>query len=162
MMPYIMTTKHLTPDGLGVTKRNAQRTFATLERARYGAESALIDYLQRTGEMPAREFLLAARGLPETGGTVGPLPDRTLIEVERISIERDQEVTALCADYGRRELAGRLLDAEAKTENVVRAARWVLACYDAKIAGQPVRGLGEAWEGLRHVLALSREETPHV
>jgi hypothetical protein len=83
--PYIVTTKRERPLELAAPDLTdipiSRRAVATLAKARHDAELALVDYKARTGAMPERRFILAARTIAESGGTVGPLPDGTLIEV---------------------------------------------------------------------------------
>lgn len=60
----------------------SRRAVGTLDEARHDAELAMVR-AKGDGPMPSREQILAVRGLPEQGGTVGPLPDGTLITVTR-------------------------------------------------------------------------------
>jgi hypothetical protein len=85
-MPYIITTKRPNecPSRVGFAddmRVTGRRAVATLEEARDGS----IDIVRHAGP-PVGEYFEAekiANRLPESGGTVGPLPDGTLIEVER-------------------------------------------------------------------------------
>jgi hypothetical protein len=74
-MPYIVTTKQRVPnwDGVGDAPlmRGFRRAVATLEKARDTIR-------EQTG------YFYDGK-LPESGGTVGPLPDGTEIEVERMT-----------------------------------------------------------------------------
>jgi hypothetical protein len=102
-MPYVVTTKRLTPDGLGVTRPNERRAVATLEEARQAVNDAdeigavedlLFDLAQTVMRDDPQLHWDRDRGLiylrawdqliPESGGTVGPLPDGTVIEVEPV------------------------------------------------------------------------------
>lgn len=71
-MPYVITT-HCLPSAAPTTTR---RAVATLEEAFNAAPEPV-----RNAFWAARLALMA---LPESGGTVGPLPDGTVIEVERV------------------------------------------------------------------------------
>jgi len=80
-MPYIITT-HTRKDAIersvGLAPRPSRRAVATLEEARDVAEDAVIG----EGRFDNDEaFLAAIVALPESGGTIGPLPDGTVIEV---------------------------------------------------------------------------------
>lgn len=80
-MPYVITTT--TPTGgessLAVGKRT-RVAVATLEEARKAAARAIIADPTADGAIArTRE----CHTIPESGGTVGPLPDGTVIEVER-------------------------------------------------------------------------------
>lgn len=67
----------------------SRRAVATLGEAREGAELIIMDRVYSARDalghvLPALDFsesLLTARELPESGGSVGPLPDGTLIQV---------------------------------------------------------------------------------
>jgi hypothetical protein len=84
-VPYIVTTTRPVARPDAAIFRH-QRAVATLGEAR---EAAM-------GEVEAVAFATAgfdhlhtvASELPEAGGTIGPLPDGTVIEVERMSVER--------------------------------------------------------------------------
>lgn len=88
--PYIITTKDgPAPDqrdpGYDVwLERQSRRAVATLEEARHDAENIVIDALGVRDTMEASDDRFDARELPESGGTVGPLPDGTVIEVAPI------------------------------------------------------------------------------
>lgn len=86
-MPYIVTTM---PAGSAAhPERMARRAVATLEEARERAEDTVFDHLgpERMPDDRPVEFATYARNLPEEGGTIGPLPDGTVIEVERVRWE---------------------------------------------------------------------------
>jgi hypothetical protein len=102
-MPYIVTTKRLARN---VIDRNAwqvvsRRAVDTLEEARERALSAGAS---------TRDVL---RNISESGGTVGPLPDGTVIEVEQVTwAALDLRSSRRAADYEPRELAKQpILDA---------------------------------------------------
>lgn len=88
-MPYIITTTTppIPPRGRpdhNMLAGQSRRAVATLEEARQDARNIVEDHAQEPGwtdgYVAAREV---ARTLPESGDTVGPLPDGTVIEVER-------------------------------------------------------------------------------
>lgn len=92
-MPYIVTTKRRYHEGANRADGSpyltvSRRAVATLEEARWFAQNpgwryGVSDgYTAAEGE-DAAKVLRAARSLPESGGTVGPLPDGTVIEVEQ-------------------------------------------------------------------------------
>jgi hypothetical protein len=100
-MPYIVTTYEPVPTGvehMGAVEMTreplSRRAVATLENRRRpdgieepGARQAVISRIAKCafdagttdGYQPHED---AARTLPESGGTVGPLPDGTVIEVK--------------------------------------------------------------------------------
>lgn len=94
-MPYIITTKAATePDAYsrfkerqatGLAAPLSRRAVATLDEARTAAEDRVIDALGVLGTHAASDERFDARELPEQGGTIGPLPDGTVIEVERVT-----------------------------------------------------------------------------
>lgn len=76
--PYIVTTKareNLPP--LAPSWRVSRHAVATLEEAKAEAAS-IVEQREHDDD----QFFATAL-LPESGGTVGPLPDRTVIEVEQ-------------------------------------------------------------------------------
>jgi hypothetical protein len=80
-MPYIVTTKRpgYRPSRIGYLddmRVVSRRAVATLEDARAAAQEACS----------GPDFMgpLEASLISESGGTVGPLPDGTVIEVERV------------------------------------------------------------------------------
>jgi hypothetical protein len=77
--PYVVTTKRRDEDQPGVTVSRvlSRRAVATLGEAR--GLAALSCGISNP------EHLRAASRLPESGGTVGPLPDGTVIQVERVT-----------------------------------------------------------------------------
>lgn len=82
-MPYIVTAYGPNLDQPNVHDGISRRAVATLETAR----QHLLDrygswWTSGMHESLAREIVT----LPESGGTVGPLPDGTIIEVERVSL----------------------------------------------------------------------------
>jgi hypothetical protein len=82
-MPYIVTTERELPsaeDSSTLTYRE-RRAVATLEKARLVVREAVFTGSALTA--PAIWNSIAV--LPESGGTVGPLPDGTVIEVEAVS-----------------------------------------------------------------------------
>jgi hypothetical protein len=70
-MPYIITTK----SRVKVTRR----AVATLDEAQDGCYWIAVDH-GTTSEGAA------SIAIPHDGGTIGPLPDGTVIEVERVSL----------------------------------------------------------------------------
>jgi hypothetical protein len=92
-MPYIITTMRPANEAerregyaLAQTSKYG-RAVATLKEARQDARNIIEDHAQQPGwtaeYIEARE---TARALPESGGTIGPLPDGTVIEVERADV----------------------------------------------------------------------------
>jgi hypothetical protein len=79
-MPYIVITERPSqPDAGNSAQRNrsvSRRAVATLEEARREAGRACLG----STSLDLRN-VEQARTLPESGGTVGPLPDGTVIEV---------------------------------------------------------------------------------
>lgn len=97
MTPYIVTTTEIGPQGHDPIA--SRRAVATLDEAREGA----LTEIELGGHGVADfELLKRADTLPESGGTVGPLPDGTLIEVERV------EYRALCDCIGEEPLKAKL------------------------------------------------------
>jgi hypothetical protein len=99
--PYIVTTKRRPPAaayvrGLGVRPRAdvlSRRAVATLDGAkRYAISDNSGAWVNepREGKRPDdwQAALDAILALPESGGTVGPLPDGTIIEVEATKYKR--------------------------------------------------------------------------
>ena len=94
-MPYIITTH--APDlsnpahrHSGIKAVTTRTAVATLKEARTSAFSILIgiNHRDETGAQYIDEDTFdAARALPDAGGTVGPLPDGTVIEVRPVSTE---------------------------------------------------------------------------
>jgi hypothetical protein len=84
-MPYIIETH--TPTGRRVQEGTvcavtARTAVATLDEARTVAYRAVNDRTEFVGSRCG--FFAAADVIPESGGTVGPLPDGTVIEVRQI------------------------------------------------------------------------------
>ncbi len=86
-MPYIITTTtpgdgmERSPNRFGRTTRRAE---PTLDKAR--AEAAdLATFHGRGDSYSIDEAYAQIARLPESGGTVGPLPDGTTITVERVT-----------------------------------------------------------------------------
>jgi hypothetical protein len=88
-MPYIVTTTPREPEGWDDDSDFApsRRAVATLEEARRAARSTVERAMpiDRPGFSPRHGFLCNTDALPEEGGTIGSLPDGTVIEVERVS-----------------------------------------------------------------------------
>jgi hypothetical protein len=87
-VPYIITTlaqcEH--PDGSPPEhgrRIQSRRAVATLEEARQHARNE-ADATVREDEFAPKAAWDAIAALPEAGGTVGPLPDGTVIEVRRV------------------------------------------------------------------------------
>jgi hypothetical protein len=101
-MPYIITTANLgtgaEPDALGLLDWAgaiilSQRAVATLDKARAWAHWSVAKTFPHHVQVP-REVVRgmdAAERLPENGGTIGPLPDGTVIEVEQVLLNADGE-----------------------------------------------------------------------
>lgn len=91
-MPYVITTKTPAslcsdaepacqcPDPDGCATVTTRRAFATLNEA---MRDVIAEYEAATGKPVPPRF-----GLFASGGTVGPLPDGTVIEVERVDWPR--------------------------------------------------------------------------
>jgi hypothetical protein len=81
-MPYVVTTRRASATRTAPPSHNdvfSRREVATLEQARRTAGQACL------GSTPLNlENIERARTLPDSGGTVGPLPDGTVIEVARM------------------------------------------------------------------------------
>lgn len=83
-MPYIITTM---PAGSAAhPERMSRRAVATLEEARWDGVR-LIQRITQNGSNvePYEEWHALMDALPEAGGTVGPLPGGTVIEVRSAS-----------------------------------------------------------------------------
>jgi hypothetical protein len=74
-MPYVITTEERYHGG-----PQHRRAVATLEEAREWVYRSLD-----RDPLPVAGRLGMAMGLPESGGTLGPLPDGTVIEVEPVT-----------------------------------------------------------------------------
>lgn len=84
-MPYIITRKQYVQDARPWEDIKSRRAVAALEEAR-AACYAVIPRIWPDPEQFApsyMEFVGAVEALPEVGGTVGPLPDGTVIEIEQ-------------------------------------------------------------------------------
>jgi hypothetical protein len=84
-MPYVLTTKQSDertgPSGEpSRVEFVSRRAVATLE----DAQDAVVQELHDLLDEPTHDQERAANTLPASGGTVGPLPDGTIIEVERM------------------------------------------------------------------------------
>lgn len=109
-MPYIVTTKRRYTDVEDGVERDrseplSRRAVATLEEARHAAYAPFRERFYPNE--PYREASRAIEALGESGGTVGPLPDGTVIEVEQI---RDYEL-AKAAGVALPSHLGTILDA---------------------------------------------------
>jgi hypothetical protein len=74
-MPYIVTTKRQQPTG------HFERTIDPVSRRAVATLETVLQYGSDQGWR--RAIVRAVASLPESGGTVGPLPDGTVIEVEQ-------------------------------------------------------------------------------
>jgi hypothetical protein len=87
-MPYVITTKGpSTIPGVGTLREavESRRAVATLEEASEAC-CEIIDAIPGIDDEHRHDpKLQPAYRLSECGGTVGPLPDGTVIEVERVS-----------------------------------------------------------------------------
>lgn len=83
-MPYVITTTTPDPCVAYSTPRKplvTRRAVATLDEAQ-----RLVDNRREQDALNARPWSVAVRGLlNKGGGTIGPLPDGTVIEVEQIT-----------------------------------------------------------------------------
>jgi hypothetical protein len=86
-MPYIITTKQVDGAAYDTVVAVSRRAVATLDEARtWVHRESVPDGLPREMEQECWSYLdsnIARIG--DQGGTVGPLPDGTVIEVERVS-----------------------------------------------------------------------------
>src|SRR4051812_13657710 len=125
-MPYLVTTMYGEPRsdrpghvGGVAWERVSRLAVATLGKARSAVKRAIMDLAPESGSL--KPYLAAqqqADALPESGGTVGPLPDGTTIRVE-LAATGDLAAAALVAnDYH----FGELTEAE------------VIAAFNAKQA----------------------------
>ena len=80
-MPYIITTRRRTSTPEGFDPPLTRRAVATLEEARGYAAEQVRGALGVRKSWSIRKPEALALGLPEHGGTIGPLPDGTTIEV---------------------------------------------------------------------------------
>lgn len=90
-MPYVITTTtpgyycmHCGPGACTTDSHSlvSRVAVATLEDARkHCLEETVRTHAWGYGSQP---FISASRALPESGGTIGPLPDGTIIEVRRV------------------------------------------------------------------------------
>jgi hypothetical protein len=123
--PYIVTTKRrkmavMFPPRMDVVYR---RAVATLEEREVTPK--LREMLPH--EHPARLIAIAAEiaRMPESGGTIGPLPDGTMIEVEQTNWLRLAEAAGI-------EEAHAYSLAEAATAGAEDAQREILDAYNAR------------------------------
>ena len=84
MAPYIVTVRRPPSGRMRVFRDESRRAVATLDEAREIAEGYVTE--KADGEEYNRA-LDQVEDMPESGGTVGPLPDGTVIEVERREIQ---------------------------------------------------------------------------
>lgn len=92
MCPYIITTKTPEED----FHRKSRVAVATLDDAREIAYEAMADASSIYLLSDAAVIAEGIDTLPESGGTIGPLPDGTIIEVERVTVR----YLAESVDYG--------------------------------------------------------------
>ena len=80
-MPYIITiySRHEVYGTPNAVVAESRRTVTTLDKAREAVSRELIE---RTSRVTVEQGALL-RTLPESGATIGPLPDGTTIEVIR-------------------------------------------------------------------------------
>lgn len=83
-MTYVVTTKsrYCGANDLGYLATLSRHEVATLEEARDAAR-AIFNAPDETQSEAFERAWAATWDIPEQGGTVGPLPDGTVIEVER-------------------------------------------------------------------------------
>jgi hypothetical protein len=81
-MTYTITTRYApgTAEYAAKLPPKSLLTVTTPDEARDAAWVA-VDLSRKPWEREPVEFYEAANGLPESGGTIGPLPDGTVIEV---------------------------------------------------------------------------------
>jgi hypothetical protein len=87
-MPYIITTirpQRRNPDDLaaGYEDVRSRRAVATLDEARERARTIVQGQDWERHTITLGSWCASVRNLGESGGTIGPLPDGTVIEVER-------------------------------------------------------------------------------
>ena len=86
-MPYIITTHTVAVASLTPSRNRsggtASRAVTTLDEARATA----IEVVDRLPGDGYNEWHAEADNLPDAGGTIGPLPDGTVIEVARVEWE---------------------------------------------------------------------------
>jgi hypothetical protein len=88
--PYIVTTTKTVPPGPSTGREEtlvlSRRAVATLDEAQRTAYDA-VRALTGGSADPLTAVTVASSivALPESGGTIGPLPDGTVIEVERLT-----------------------------------------------------------------------------
>jgi hypothetical protein len=81
-MPYVITTRTMVTNaqtGASLTATVTRRAVATLDAMR-SAVAWTVDSIEGPGDN-----YRAAYELPEQGGTIGPLPDGTVVTVEPIA-----------------------------------------------------------------------------
>src|SRR6185295_18290227 len=86
-MPYVITTWHnedAAPMPVIPKPKDTRTAIATLDEAR---EAAYYEVDATSPEQPSLvcDEAEQARNLPDSGGTIGPLPDGTVIEVRPVS-----------------------------------------------------------------------------
>ena len=82
-MPYVITTSNMEAGtASGIARSQSRVAVATLEEARQSVWE-IADERDTTGR-DVEGPVLACRSLTESGGTIGPLPDGTIIEVKPI------------------------------------------------------------------------------
>lgn len=90
-MPYVITTKQPYLDAMWdpedpLPPRESRYAVATWEKAREVSRARIGEWsgrMPRTWLEPLALYVGQAEKLPENGGTIGPLPDGTVIEVKR-------------------------------------------------------------------------------
>ena len=113
--PYVITTKRETGDDpYEHEPLVSRRAVATLEEAR-----DLVWESARSSTFDPHDWNKPINEIPDTGGTVGPLPGGTVIEVESVTWEAIAGVSALSNDLpGRPRTPAEMLDAyNARQEN---------------------------------------------
>lgn len=116
LVPYIITTTQPMPIDGTPGDGSTRRAVATLEEAQ---ETAHVRAQSGGVSLVPAAVVLAIAGLPESGGTIGPLLDGTVIEVERVTwyrVARGGNVhtpnpTALRADRGDESTQHKIIDA---------------------------------------------------
>jgi hypothetical protein len=114
-MPYIITTANRRGSDEQPWFTTSRRAVATLGEVERAIESALDAYYESRDDYSAADHREYRRLLESTwtwddpGGTVGPLPDGTMIEVERVSWPELGERAGL--GYAHRARGGQTIDA---------------------------------------------------
>jgi hypothetical protein len=127
-MPFIVTTKRPTDRGFSLSEEPvhevSRRAVATLEENPHSnVKDEVARIMLRAGVVQQGQFWARAiLGLTESGGTVNPLPDGTMIQVERVTWKRLGEASGFVM--------------LSHPEPTGLAKREIIAAFNAKQAGQ--------------------------